>query len=271
MSATTPETNAAGSYHEVATDSSTTRAGNRAHVEVSFDAQTRKTRTEVHSGSAEVRAGGQTLNLKPLERMEVTRDNIVTRQSMPAPPQLIDPVDNRIFQIKDQSTAAASLRWSPIQGADRYRLQLSRTTLFGDLLLDKSNIRSSRVQIPGLKEGNYFWRVSVVDAGGVESAFSETRRFRVAGERGRDAQDRVPPPLQVNDFLPSGHIVIINGRTEPGAVLSIDGQTVDVYEDGAFTAVVRLRKEGRNDLEIIAQDASGNETRMRRPVYLESF
>ena len=66
-------------------------------------------------------------------------------------------------------------------------------------------------------------------------------------------------------------MVIINGRTEPGAVLSIDGQRVDVYDDGAFTAVVRMKKDGMNDLEIVAQDTAGNTTRMRRSVYVESY
>ena len=271
VSATTPGSNVAGSFHEVTTGSATTRAGSKAQFDVSYDKETRRTRAAVHRGTAEVRAGGRTLKLKPLERMEVSRDNVVTRRKILPAPALLDPADNRILQVDGRTRAVASLRWSAVKGSKRYRLQISRTTLFGDLLLNKPDVRSTRVQIPGLKEGNYFWRVSVIDREGDESAFSETRRFRVKGTGRRASEDRIPPALQVNEFLPSGHIVIIHGRTEPGVVLTVDGQTVEVYEDGGFTAVVRLRKEGRNDLEIVAQDPAGNETRMRRHVFLESF
>ena len=132
-------------------------------------------------------------------------------------------------------------------------------------------IRSASVQIPGLQEGNYYWRVSVIDGANVESPFSETRKFKVASSRERRTDDTTPPPLEVVDFLPSGHLVIINGRTEPGAVLSVDGQSVDVYDDGAFTAVVRMKKDGMNQVEIAAQDPAGNVTRMRRSVYVESY
>ena len=143
--------------------------------------------------------------------------------------------------------------------------------MFGDLLLDKSDIRSTSVQIPGLQEGNYYWRASAIDGRDVESAFSENRKFTVANAHEARGDDTTPPPLVVQDFLPTGHLVIINGRTEPGAILTVDGQKIDVYEDGAFTAVIRMKKEGFNQLEIVAQDPAGNVTRMRRGVYVESI
>ena len=113
--------------------------------------------------------------------------------------------------------------------------------------------------------------MSVIDSGNVESLFSETRKFKIASSHERPSDDTTPPPLEVVDFLPSGHLLIINGRTEPGAALSIDGQKVDVYDDGAFTAVVRIKKDGMNNLEIVAQDTAGNTTRMRRSVYVETY
>jgi len=158
-----------------------------------------------------------------------------------------------------------------VTGGERYRLQIARTALFGELLLDKADIRSASVEIPGLQESNYYWRVSAIDAGNVESPFSETRKFKVSSAREHITEDSTPPPLEVVDFLPSGHLVIINGRTEPGAILSIDGQKIDVYDDGAFTAVVRMKKDGQNQVDIVAQDTAGNTTRMKRSVYVESY
>jgi hypothetical protein len=271
VSATMPGANVAGSFHEVATEGVTTRADRKAHVEIAFDAGTRKTRTEVHSGSAEVRAAGRTVTLQPLERVEVSREQVVTRSRVPPAPGLLDPADHRVFLPDDPGAGRTMLRWAKVGGAARYRLQIARTALFGELLLDKSDIRSTSVQIPGLREGHYHWRVSCIDAADVESPFSEPRRFRIATARERRTDDTVPPALEVLDFLPSGHLVIVNGRTEPGALLIVDGQKIDVYDDGAFTAVVRLKRDGMNEVEIVAQDPAGNQNRMRRSVYVESF
>lgn len=271
VSATMPGANVAGSFHEVATESATARAVDKSVFQVAYDAQTRRTRTEVQSGSAQVQTAGRTLTLKPLERMEVTGEQVVSRVRLLPAPGLLDPSDQRVFLHDDPSSEVTTLRWARVTGGERYRLQIARTALFGELLLDKSDIRASSVEIPGLQEGNYYWRVSVIDGTNVESPFSEIRKFKVASSRERRTDDSTPPPLEVVDFLPTGHLVIINGRTEPGAVLSVDGQRVDVYDDGAFTAVVRMKRDGMNHVEIVSQDTAGNTTRMRRTVYVESF
>jgi hypothetical protein len=271
VSASMPGANVAGSFHEVATESTTARAADRSQFRVAYDADTRRTRTEVQSGSAEVRTGGRTLTLKPLERMEVSGEQVVSRVKLLPAPALLDPTDQRVFLHDDPASESTTLRWAGVGGGERYRLQIARTALFGELLLDKSDIRSTSVQIPGLQEGNYYWKVSVIDNGNVESPFSEIRKFKVASSRESHTDDSTPPPLDVVDFLPSGHLVIINGRTEPGAVLLVDGQKVDVYDDGAFTAVVRMKRDGINEVEIVSQDGAGNTTRMRRSVYVESY
>ena len=51
----------------------------------------------------------------------------------------------------------------------------------------------------------------------------------------------------------------------------MDGQRIDVYDDGTFTAVIRLKNEGFNQIEIVAQDHAGNTTRARKRVYVEAF
>jgi hypothetical protein len=271
VSASMPGANVAGSFHEVATESTTARAVDKSQFQVAYDAKTRKTRTEVQSGSAEVQTGGRTMTLKPLERMEVSGEQVVSRVKLLPAPTLLDPTDQRVFLHDDPAAESTTLRWAKVAGGERYRLQIARTALFGELLLDKSDIRSTSVQIPGLQEGNYYWKVSAIDTGKVESHFSEIRKFKVASSRERRTDDSTPPSLDVVDFLPSGHLVIINGRTEPGAVLLVDGQKVDVYDDGAFTAVVRMKRDGPNEVEIVSQDGAGNTTRMRRSVYVESY
>ena len=53
--------------------------------------------------------------------------------------------------------------------------------------------------------------------------------------------------------------------------LWIDNEKIDVYEDGTFYAVIRLRKEGENVVEFLAQDPAGNEQRVRRRAYVETY
>jgi hypothetical protein len=51
----------------------------------------------------------------------------------------------------------------------------------------------------------------------------------------------------------------------------VDEEKIDVDDSGSFYAVVRLRKEGVNNLTFVAQDAAGNEARVKRQAYTESF
>ena len=264
--------NATGSFHEVATETSTTRAEDRSQFAVEYDQTAGKTRMAVESGEAEVRAGGRTVKLASLESVTVNAEQqLAEKERILGPPPLLEPIDQRVFVYDATAPEATTLRWGKVPGAVTYRLQISQQPLFGLLLLDKNDITSTSVVLPDLSAGSYYWRVSSRDATGIEGAFSETRKFRIGSERERGPEDRVPPALQIVDFLPSGALVIINGRTEPSANITIDGQAVDVYDDGSFTAVVKMKHDGMNSIEILAQDVSGNETRMRKSVYVETY
>jgi hypothetical protein len=135
VTATTPGANVQGSFHEVATDSATARAEDRAHFDVAYDAETRRTRTEVQSGSATVEAAGRMVTLQPLERVEVSRDQVVSRQKMLPAPALLEPADQRLYTAAGAEGAEAALRWARVDGSARYRLEIGRTALFGVRLL----------------------------------------------------------------------------------------------------------------------------------------
>jgi len=64
-------------------------------------------------------------------------------------------------------------------------------------------------------------------------------------------------------------MVIVNGRTEPGATLWINNEKTETYDDGTFYAVVRLRKEGMNDIRFVSQDTAGNEAELTKTAYVE--
>jgi hypothetical protein len=237
-----------------------------------YDQKAKTTRTSVMSGEAEVTAGEKTVKLGSLQSVTVHPTlQMAPKESILASPELEEPIDQRVFLFKENEPSSTTLRWEGVSGAATYRLQISQQPLFGYLLLDKPDINSTSVVLPDLVGGSYYWRVRARDPKGTEGAFSEIRKFRIGSERDRGPEDRVPPALQLVDFLPSGALVIIRGRTEAAASVAIDGQMVDVEDDGGFTAVVKMKHDGPNTLEIVAQDASGNETRLKKSVYVETF
>ncbi len=60
----------------------------------------------------------------------------------------------------------------------------------------------------------------------------------------------------------------VRGRTIPEAVVSVDGDLVEVGRDGSFSTQVQL-EEGANDLEVVASDPAGNEQYVLRSVIYE--
>jgi len=272
VSATLAGGNAAGSFHEVATDTSSTRSQERAEIEVGYDQTSQRTEVRVHSGQAQVSAGSKEIKVSQAEMVAVGQDSqVMTRGRIPRAPELLQPIDQKVLVYRDTDAATTQLVWKGVPDAARYHLQISRRSLLGELLLDKEDVRATSVKLPRLKVGSYYWRVATVSAENVQSAFSETRKFKIISTEIRDQEDKIPPAVEIKDFLVFSYQVIINGKTEPGAVLSIDGQRVDVFDDGTFTAVIKLMREGRNTLNIVAQDISGNETQVKRTAYVEAF
>jgi hypothetical protein len=272
VTSTVAGSNVAGSFHEVTTATTSTRSHERSEIEVGYDDKTQRTEVRLLSGKAEVEAGRRAIQLAPSEMVAVAQDqSLVARGTMPPAPDLLQPIDQKVFVYQNTDRAVTELSWKPVPAAMHYHLQISRRSLLGELLLDKKDVKSTSVKLPRLKVGSYYWRVAAFNATGVEGPFSEARKLRIITTDLSDQADKTPPAVEIRDFLVFAYQVIINGRTEPGAVVSIDGQKVDVYDDGTFTAVVKLRREGRNVLTIMAQDLSGNETQIKRTAYVEAF
>ncbi len=52
-------------------------------------------------------------------------------------------------------------------------------------------------------------------------------------------------------------VISVSGATSPDAVVSVNGETIEVDEQGNFTTMVTLG-EGPNTIEVIASDFEGN-------------
>lgn len=260
-----------GSKHEVSTEVASASTSDEGELKVQYDKDQGVARFDAYDGKWGIKTrerqqslgSGQTVDAYGDGRISPTRD-------LPTAPRLLSPSDQKMFVFEDPATAEMTLRWEKVAGAREYRLTISERNLFTDPAY-QGVIQGTSIAVEGLSEQSYYWKVETVMPDGGLGPPSAVRRFRVSGQSVRDSQDDTPPPLEITDFLLSGPLVIVNGVTEPGAGLWIDNEKIDVYEDGSFYAVVRLRKEGENTVEFLAQDAAGNENVVKRRAYVETY
>jgi hypothetical protein len=162
------------------------------------------------------------------------------------------------------------LGWDATTGAARYALQISRTREFLDTVLEVENRTTTRATLGLRGEGIFSWRVAAISREGAQGPWSIPRQFRVVrAERPGDV-DKTPPQLELENVKLYGNLVILAGRTEPGAVLRVNGETVAVDAEGAFTKTVQFTREGWNFVEVRSTDAWGNEAARRRRVFVEA-
>jgi hypothetical protein len=125
--------------------------------------------------------------------------------------------------------------------------------------------------LQGVSPGEYYWKVAAISPASVRGPFSEVRRFRITSQKITDKDDTTPPNLEITENVQTGPMLILNGRTEPGALLWVDNEKVEVTDDGSFYAVIRLRKEGVNDVLLVAQDAAGNVRKLTHRAYVDPY
>lgn len=269
--AETQRRNVDGSFHEVATDKVTARTDEAGEFRVSSDKQTKAAAVDVFDGAVQVASGGRKEQVVAGERIRADADGrLRAKEVLPGAPRLIAPSDQKLFVHEDPAKASTTLAWDKVPGATRYHLMISDSFLFTNPLYDRDRDDTS-VVIAQIPAGDFYWKVAAVSPSGVRGPYSETRRFRVTTQKIRDQEDKTPPILEITDKVQTGPMLILNGRTEPGAQLWVDNERVDVYDDGTFYAVIRLRKEGVNDVQIVAQDAAGNVTKLVHRAYVDSY
>lgn len=263
--------NARGSFHEVSTESVTARAEEGGDFRVAVDKDKKTAAFDALTGTIQLDVGDRKEVVGPGERVRATADGrLLVKEMLPGVPRLVAPVDQRVFVHEDPKGAQTTLSWEPVDGASRYRLVIANKPLFTAPLYEADR-KETTVVLDAVPAGEYFWRVAAVSAQGATGPFCEPRRFRITSQKIRDREDTTPPDIQITEKVQTGSMLILNGRTEPGAVLWVDDEKVEVSEDGSFYAVVRLRKEGVNEIDLMAQDAAGNQRHVSQKAYVDSF
>jgi hypothetical protein len=267
--ASTRDRNVKGSYHEVATDKISAKSEQAGEFRVSVDPENKDTRIDVFNGRVQVASASKREELVAGEAIRATREGkLSAKQSLPGLPRLLAPPDQRVF-IAERSESIL-LSWEPIPRATEYRLVISDMALFTDPLYEATRTETT-AELEDVPPGVYHWKVAAVSETGLIGQYSAARRFRVSSQRIADRGDTVPPVLEITEFVQVGMMVIVNGRTEPGATLWADSEKIEIDESGDFYAVIRLRLEGINEITFIAQDNTGNEEKLIKRAYVEVY
>jgi hypothetical protein len=239
------------------------------YASVTYDKSSGRARFVAFEGSMKVATNaGTERQLGALEQVVATRDQLSATTTVPAQPEASEPGDN--LQLNLAQVDQLALGWRPVPGAARYALQVSRSQLFVDNVIDRSDRQRTGATL-GLKgEGTFFWRVAAVNAGGVTGPWSEPRKFRIASLRGTGVgSDKTPPPLQLQNSESYGSIFIVGGTTEPGAEVEVNGEPVAVTSEGSFRKTIQFTQEGWNLVTVRARDAWGNQVERRQRVFVE--
>ena len=189
-----------------------------------------------------------------------------SKQALPAVPALLAPSHQAEIIYPDPARATTLLIWKPVPGAVAYHVMLDYSAYFNRPLVDRTGVAESQVQLRSLDTGKYYWRVAAVDKDNVEGAFSEFARFTVTRRAGGASAGGPPPALTIDALDVRTNILQVKGRTEPGASVTVNGQPVDVQEDGSFNEYITLDKPGRQIVTIRSMGLSGGVREEKRPV-----
>src|SRR5580704_2286914 len=221
-------------------------------AEVRSDPKTQQQQMTVNEGSADMKRGGEHVEVAQWERVTFPTNGTITKDQVLAPPALTSPLNLQPIIVADPKKDPIHFEWKPVATAKTYLLQISRSTLFSKVLYEKRTADTS-LDITGLEPGDYFWKVRAVDAKDATSALSDPYKFTLVAQ-GKE-QDML---LEVDSTELHGSMVEVSGRTEAGATLIINGEKVaDLRADGTFHYFTPPMTKGSQTIVITGQNRRG--------------
>ena len=222
---------------------------------VRSDPQTNESDITVSAGTAELATtdGRQHVEIGKWERVTVPPGGgAVTKTNVLAPPDLAEPLNLQPLIVPDPKHAPVHFEWKPVPEAVGYEIRVSTTSMFSRIVEDRK-LAGTSADISGLDPGDYFWDVIATDALKHVSAASDTFKFTLATQG--KGQEMV---LEIGDTELHGNVVEISGRTEPGAALIINGESVaDIHPDGTFKYFTQSLGRGSHTIAVTGQNRRG--------------
>ena len=219
------------------------------------DPKTSESDITVSAGSADLATtdGNQHVQIGRFERVSVPANGgTLIKTNVLAPPDLAQPMNLQPLIVPDPKHAPVHFEWKPVSGAVSYELRVSTTSMFSRIV-DDQKLTGTSVELSGLDQGDYFWDVLATDAQKHVSAPSDTFKFTLATQgKGQEMMLEIASPEL------HGNVVEISGRTEPGAALIINGESVaDIHPDGSFKYFTQSLTRGSQTIVVTGQNRRG--------------
>lgn len=256
----------------VTTDSTETEIERDSRVAVDVNESQAETTVATFVGSAKVRnPTGEEVTVASREAVAASREGRFSpKRRIPEVPVPAEPPNSASFDLSRDHII--QLRWRR-PGGTRVHLQVSRSQRFtSELDVDAAALDRDSARLQAIQPGTYFWRLAAVGDGAVRSEWSQPRRFRILAPGQRSVmQDHEPPELVVEKPQQLGQMFIVEGHSEPGAVVTINDEPVELDAEGRFRKTIEATHEGWNELLVVAVDPSGNRSERRERAFVEVY
>jgi FecR protein/Glucodextranase, domain B/LysM domain len=212
--------------------------------------------TNYDEGLLEVSAQGESVDLGRNEATLVRSGAPPTPKiDVLPPPALLGPPDDQVA-----FNAAAELTWAAVADAAGYWLEVAQDPGFRRMVQSRWGLTEVRYDPGSLDIGTYYWRIAALDKFGLPGEQADPWRFHVH-------TDVTPPYLSIGGpeegAILRASPIRLEGESEPGAMLQLNGEPVPIGPDGSFELPYRP-SPGVNAVALEARDAAGNVTERRR-------
>jgi FecR protein len=248
----TPNWSSPDSKAAVNIEDASAQLSQNSRASVKNDPQGNNHEITVSTGSAEVQRDGQKIELTQWQKASFPTGGPVQRSDVLAPPSLIEPLNLAPIINEKPKTTPVHFEWKPVADAVSYTLRLSTTTSFR-AIVKQAKVTNTSADITGLDPGEYFWNVTAQDAKKQTSEVSDNFQFTLVAQG--KSQDMI---LEIDGTQLHGRVAEIVGRTEPGAALIVNGQSVpNIAPDGTFRHFTEPLEPGQHTIAIIGSNRRG--------------
>ncbi len=255
----TPNWTTPGSKAAVSAEDATAQLQPNSRAAVKADPDKRESEIILSSGSAQVQRGEEKIDLAHGEKLTIPTGGIMQRTKVLAPPELSEPLNLAPIIVDNTKTASLHFEWKPVDEAVSYTLRISKTSMFTKTEKEVKNVTGTGTDVTGLDAGDYFWNVTATDGKKQTSEISEIFKFTLVTQGKSQAM-----LLEIEGTQLHGHVAEIVGRSEPGAALIVNGQSVpNIAPDGRFRHFTEPLDPGPHTISIIGSNRRGG-TAMRQ-------
>lgn len=260
----TTSTYAQGSKNQVIVSGATASLSPESAAVVRSDSTADQHEILLKKGSGEVMRNGQTVRLSDYEKVSFQAESqSMMKEKELGPPTLIAPTN--MAPLIALGNHGVTFSWSPVGKGNRYRIRIARNPYFSSTLFDRV-VPGTTMQVAGLTDGPYYWAVQTVGQDGKQSVESDKNRFTVIAKTKQEESIT----LDLRPLVQHGHVIEVQGKTEPAARVMVNGQEVPIVDaDGTFHYFTPPLPNGESLITVTAQNARGGVNTQQKRIVIQ--